>query len=160
MPNSFNNTFQIRHHLFIGEPQNVETFRDKKGVTILIGSLPFFEVMRLAVKLDDDLCRHANEVGDVIADRNLPAKAEPINSIGLQVAPQQGFSTCHRLAKLLRSAALARTDYGVRHSRLPPSLALPHKGGGNRKSAGRNFCKSTHELNPPARVGTSSGLKP
>src|ERR1700691_4951762 len=101
--------------------------------------------MRFAVELDDDLCRHANEVGDVVSDRDLSAKAEAVDSISLQVTPQQGFSTRHRLAKLFRSAALARTDHGVRHSRLPPSLTLPRKGGGNRKRAGRNLCGEAHE---------------
>jgi hypothetical protein len=139
LPDRFNNAFQIRHHLSIGEPHNLETLRDKEGVAILVGLLPFFEVMGLTVKFDDDLCRHANEVGNVVSDRDLSAKAEPIDSIGFQVTPKQGLSTRQGLAKLLRSVALARTDHCVRHSRLPPSLALPHKGGGNRKGTGHKF---------------------
>jgi very-short-patch-repair endonuclease len=42
----------------------------------------------------------------------------------------------------------------------PPSLTLPHKGGGNGESLRRRFESEHHELSPPASVGTSSGLKP
>ena len=70
---------------------------------------------------------------------------------------------------IMRMAATSHTLLsGVCGS--PPSLTLPHKGGGNgnsalllRKGSGpcRNFSPGdTHELNPPASVGTSSGLKP
>jgi hypothetical protein len=65
------------------------------------------------------------------------------------------------LAKLPRAIPLALADGRVRHSWLPPSRPLPHKGGGNGETGGRltEFLK-VHALNPPASVGVSSGLKP
>jgi len=134
LPDRFNNAFQIRHHLSIGESHYLETLRGKEGVAILVGLLPFFEVMRLAVEFDDELDREASKIGDVVSKRDLSAKAEAVNSISLEVTPQQSFGTCHRLAKLFRPAALVLAHYCVRHPRLPPSLTLPHKGGGNGKS--------------------------
>jgi hypothetical protein len=134
LPDSFNDAFEVRHHLLVGEAQNLKSLRHEEVVAALIGPLPFFEIMRLAIKFNDEFRREANEVGDVVSDRDLSAKAEAIDSTGLQVTPQQGFGTRHRLAKLLRPAALALAHHCVRHSWLPPSLALPHKGGGNRKS--------------------------
>src|SRR6266478_4046477 len=114
--------------------------------------------MRLAVEFDDQLGREASKVGDVVSKRDLSTKAKTIHSIGLQVTPQQGFCTRHRLAKLLRPAALTLADDCVRHSRLPPPLTLPHKGGGNGKSGRRLSTQidNVHELNPPASVGMSS----
>ena len=48
--------------------------------------------------------------------------------------------------------------------RLPPSLTLPRKGGGNRPPAPRYLGQHreffAHPLSPPARVGKSSGRKP
>jgi hypothetical protein len=131
LPNDLDNACKIRHHLFVGETQNLEALRFKEGVASLVGVAPFFEIMRLAVKLHDQFGRVAYKVGDVVSDRNLSAKAKTIDPIGLQIAPQQRFGTRHGLAKLLCSLALTITDNHVRHSRLPPSLALPHKGGGN-----------------------------
>ena len=162
MPDGFYDTFKVRQHLFISESQDVEAFGFKEGIAILIGLLPLLEIMRLAIEFDDQLDGKASKVGDVVSKWDLPAKAKTINSIGLQVTPQQSFSTRHRSTKLLRPAALALADDCVWHSWLPPSLTLPHKGGGNgesiRSRAGQ--LRENHELNPPASVGMSSGLKP
>jgi hypothetical protein len=53
----------------------------------------------------------------------------------------------------------------MRHVRLPPSLSLPRKGGGNARGAASGYYWdklriAAHELNPPASVGKSSGRKP
>ena len=140
----------------------MEAFGFKEGIAILISLLPFLELMRFAIEFNDELDREASKVGDVVSKRDLPAKAEAINSIGFQVTPQQRFGTCDRPTKLLRPVSLARADGGMRHSWLPPSLPLPHNGGGSGDSGPSLVTQNLgiHELNPPARVGMSSGLKP
>jgi hypothetical protein len=162
LPDGFHDTLKIRHHLPVSEPQNVEAFRFKEGIAILIGLLPFLEIMRFAIEFNDRLDREASKVGDVVSKRDLAAKTEAINSIGFQMTPQQRFGTCHRSTKLLCPVALARADGCMRHSWLPPSLTLPHKGGGNGDSVPSRVTQTfrLHELNPPASVGMSSGLKP
>jgi hypothetical protein len=87
LTDSLDHTFQIRHHLFIGEPQNPKTFRHKEGVAILIGFLSLLEVMGLAIELGDQFGREAREVGDVVSDWDLPAKAETIDPTSLQITP-------------------------------------------------------------------------
>src|SRR4029077_1585957 len=107
----------------------------------------------------------ADEISNVVADWNLATDAEIIDSMRLQVTPQQRFGACHRSAERSRSAALSLADGCVRHVGFPPSLSLPHKGGGNPQTAAC-VCglirkqSAAHPLNPPAKVGKSSGRKP
>jgi hypothetical protein len=187
----FDDTFQIRHHLLVGEAQDLETLFSKEGIAIAIGALSFGKIVGLSVKLDDDLGSKANEVGDIISERDLSANTQTVDSISFDMPPQQSLRARHRLAKLPRSDALAFVDNCVRHSWLPPSLTLPHRGGGNGESISRKVihrylrggatptptlprkreresefllgeiaANRSHELNPPASVGISRGLKP
>ena len=80
-------SLQVRQHLLIGEAQNPKPFGDKESIAMPICRLSFFEIMGLTIKLDDELCREAREVSDVVLDRNLPAKANTIYSIGFEVTP-------------------------------------------------------------------------
>jgi hypothetical protein len=159
LPDSFYDTLKIRHHLPVIEPQNMEAFRFEEGIAILICLLPFLEIMRFAIEFNDELDREASKVRDVVSKRDLPAKAEAINSIGFQMTAQQRFGTCHRPTKSLRPVALARADGCMRHFAATP---LPHKGGGNGDSVPSLVTQTfrIHELNPPASVGMSSGSKP
>src|SRR4051812_18995184 len=93
--------------------------------------------MRLAVKFNDQLCRVTHEIGDGATDGNLPAEAEAIDVVRLQIAPQQSLGASHHAAQRFCAIALLGADGSVRHVRPPPSLALPHKGGGNRLCAWR-----------------------
>jgi hypothetical protein len=65
---------------------------------------------------------------------------------------------------MLRPAAMLLADGGVRHARLPPSLSLPRRGGGNPQTAAVPSRMlpvfAAHALSPPAKVGRSSGRKP
>ncbi|CCE10187.1 hypothetical protein BRAS3843_410016 [Bradyrhizobium sp. STM 3843] len=148
--------------------------------------MPVGKIVRLAVRFDDEFRGEANKVRDVVAKRHLAAEACTFDPVRLDVTPQQRLGARHRLTKLLRSTALALADNCVRHAWLPPSLTLPHKGGGNGESIvletigrdtptpalprkrerepqhpiGEIEAASGHELSPPASVGTSSGLKP
>ena len=83
LPDYFYNTLEIRHHLLVRETQNAKSFRFKKSIAVLVGLLSFREIMRFAVEFNDQLDRQANEVGDVVPERDLPPEAKLINSIGL-----------------------------------------------------------------------------
>jgi hypothetical protein len=43
--------------------------------------------MRFAVEFDDQFCREANEIDDVILDGGLSAKAEAIDATSLEITP-------------------------------------------------------------------------
>src|SRR5882672_3074743 len=94
--------------------------------------LPRLKVMTFSVELDDEPRRVADEISDVDVHRYLPTKTKTIDVMRLEVAPQQSLGARHDPPKLFRAPALSRADDDVRHPRLPPSLTLPHKGGGNR----------------------------
>jgi hypothetical protein len=87
MPDRLYNAFQVRHHLLIGKAQNLKSFRGKEGVATLICLLLCLEIMGFSIDLDDELCREAREVYDVIPDGNLPTKADASHAVGLQVTP-------------------------------------------------------------------------
>jgi hypothetical protein len=55
--------------------------------------------VRLTIELDDEACGVTDEVSDVSLHRHLPAKAEPVNAIGFDVAPKQSFRAGHALTQ-------------------------------------------------------------
>jgi hypothetical protein len=103
------------HHLLVREAQDIESLRREEGIARSIRALPFLKIVRLAIKLDDQFDRQASKVGDVVPKWDLPAKTDPVDSIGLQVTPQQRFSARHRPAKSLRAITLTFADGCVRH---------------------------------------------
>jgi hypothetical protein len=54
----------------------------------VIGFSPRFKIVTLAVELDYQMCRMADEIGDVVPQRDLPAKTETFDPVRLDVAPQ------------------------------------------------------------------------
>jgi hypothetical protein len=131
--NRFHDTFQVRYYILIAEAHDAKAFSNEERIALLVSLSLRIEIMRLTVKFDEQPHRHADEIGNVIPQRHLSAKSEPIDPIGFQIAPQQRLGRRHRPAQLLCAAPLKRADRNMRHRRLPPSLTLPHKGGGNRK---------------------------
>src|SRR6266849_4446826 len=135
----------------------------------MVRNLSRRKIVSLAIKLNDELRRMTNEIGNVGLHRHLPTEADAAQTLGLKMAPQKGLRASHGSAERFRSFKLTLADRRVRHLRPPPSLALPRKGGGNRDVDGVAphataidiFTQLTaHALNPPAKVGKSSGRKP
>ncbi|HZD92191.1 MAG TPA: DUF559 domain-containing protein, partial [Pseudolabrys sp.] len=77
----------------------------------------------------------------------------------LRFTNEQVVTNLAGVVEVIRSTASSRgrpTSPGV-----PPSLSLPHKGGGNRQCLSPVSARPNHHaLRPPAKVGKSSGRKP
>ena len=64
----------VRHHIQIVEPNGTEASRRKIGGTPSIAALGVIGKMLPAIDFDDQSCIIADEIDDVGAYRNLPAK--------------------------------------------------------------------------------------
>src|SRR5258708_6822314 len=104
--------------------------------------LPRIEVVRFSVKLHDDVCSVAHKVDHIWTHRRLSAERDPIEMMRLEIAPRQDLRARHCTAKMLRPVAMLLADRGVRHARLPPSLSLPRRGGGNPQTTAVPSCIS------------------
>ena len=109
--------------------------------------------------------REGVSLGDILSQRvndieRLAAKAEAIDAMGLEIAPQQHLGGRHRRPERTSPAPLAIADGSMRHGWLPSSPALPRKGGGRERIASAGDHGLDHADSPPASVGTSSGRKP
>jgi len=107
--------FQLAEYLSIRESKDRIALRLEPGVTFSIDSLPRLEIVTPSVKLYDDARRVADEISDVIPHRDLPAKAEPFDSMRLDVAPQERLGASHPLPELLRSGPMLFAHCRVRH---------------------------------------------
>jgi hypothetical protein len=96
--------------LRIGEPKHAKSFSVEESIAAHVGALTFDEIVTLAIKLNDQFRGVTSEVGNVVSDRDLAPKAQAVNSMCADVAPEQCFSACRRLAKLLRPTALDCAD--------------------------------------------------
>jgi hypothetical protein len=81
------NAFQILHDIVIGKPENVISAGLKPFIASAVMAATGNEIVAFAVDLNDKLAGMRDEVRNVIAHRALPAKAEPSQSICLQVTP-------------------------------------------------------------------------
>src|SRR5262249_37666519 len=102
--------------------------------------------------------------GNELSHRYLAPKSKSLDVVSLQKPPQQSFGASHPLPKLLGTTALTLGDLCVRHL-TPPSPPSPTRGEGAGCVSAASQTASprdsiTHELNPPAKVGQSSGRKP
>src|SRR4051812_20304308 len=113
--------------------------------------------------------RVADEVDDVAVDRSLPTKARAEQAMTAQLRPQYLFGIRRISAEGARIRSKLSGDRPgglvVSHRHLlrgdAPTPALPRKR--ERESdrpGGEIGAPNAHELSPPAKVGTSSGLKP
>jgi hypothetical protein len=92
---SDHNAFQIPHHIVIGEPEHAISAGSKPFIASAIVAETGFEIVALAIDLNDELAGMRNKVRDVIAHGALPAKSERDQPMRLQMAPQQHFGARH-----------------------------------------------------------------
>ena len=79
--------FQILHHIIVGKPQHAISAGSKPFIASAIIAETGFEIVALAIDLDDKSAGMRNEVRDIIAHWALPSKSEPGEPICLQVTP-------------------------------------------------------------------------
>ena len=107
LANVLDDSGEIRPNIVVRVSQHTIALRFEPRVTPLVARLSRLKIVALAVNLDNELRRVADEVGDVGPHGNLTAKAQAVNMMRLEIAPQQSFGARHCAAKLLRALALA-----------------------------------------------------
>ena len=82
-PNGLDHTIGVREDLPVPEPQHAIADLRQPGRTMLVA----FNALSVptAIQLDNQVLRHASEIGDVTSDRNLSTKSETLKLL----APQQ-----------------------------------------------------------------------
>ena len=80
--------FQIFHHIVIGESEHAISARCKPFITSAVVAETGFEIMTLAVDLNDELAGMCDEINDITAHGALSAKSERRQPMRFQVAPQ------------------------------------------------------------------------
>ena len=133
----FNNAGQIRQNLIVRESKHKIALRCEPRVALLVIPLSRFEIVTFSVKLDHEPRRMAQKIGDISPHRYLASEPKAVHMVCFEITPQKRLSTRQPLPQSLCAASLSSTDGGVRHLSIPPSLTLPHKGGGNRPSEPR-----------------------
>ena len=90
--NDFFNALDIFENLVVPDAKHLEflTFKPTGALLVLLGSVG----MLPAIEFDDQTCREADEIDDIIAYGRLPAKLETINSLIAQPVPQTFFGFC------------------------------------------------------------------
>ena len=107
LPDHCYDAFQILHHVVIGESKHCVSLRGKPSITPSIELLTRVEVVCLSIEFDHDTRRMADEISDVVADRDLAADTKSTDSMRFQVSPKQGLGARHRPAKRPRATALS-----------------------------------------------------
>jgi hypothetical protein len=151
----FQDTVAITQHVVIPEAENPITLRRQPPIALDIAGI--LGVLA-AIDLDDKASLMANEIDDEATDQSLPPKAQAVEAMRAQRRPETMFGIGHVAAQRFRAC----TTY-CRHppvsgdvTPLPDRFAVrpPPQGGRCTTLA------APHVLNPPASVGTSSGLNP
>jgi hypothetical protein len=96
LTNGEHDTLQIFHYIIVGEPEHTVATGRKPLIATFIVAQARFEIVALAIDLNDEFTGVRDEVSDVVAHRTLPPKSEPDKAMRFQVTPQQVFSTRHR----------------------------------------------------------------
>jgi hypothetical protein len=108
-------SFKISHHIVIGETQDPISLGFEPGVAPRIASLARFEVMTVAVHFDDQTRRVTDEIRDVCIHWHLAAKAQTIDTMGLDIPPQQSLRVRHSLTQSLGATTITLADYRMWH---------------------------------------------
>ena len=72
--NFLQNTAHILQNIFVAKAKHLETEALHERIALSVIALRFFGVMNLAIELNDQLCRGAIEIDDVISKAVLAAK--------------------------------------------------------------------------------------
>lgn len=88
-----NDPLQIAEYVIVGETQHAVTAGREPTIASLVVANALFEVVALAIELDDELAGMRDEVRDVIADRSLSAKietseADPLSGVATEESPR------------------------------------------------------------------------
>ena len=89
-------TLEIFHHIIVGESEHTVSAGSKPFIAPAVVTETRFEIVALAVDLNNNLNGMRDEVRNVITHRTLPPKSESSKSMCFQVTPQQSFGTRHR----------------------------------------------------------------
>ena len=139
--NALQHALGIAQHLVVPEAQDNEALGSEPLIAPCVIALLL--VVLPAIDLYDEPWGEAGEVGDVGADRGLAAESAP--SCSLRRCDQRRRSAS--VMFLRRSLALSR-----RSDMSPPTLTLPHKGGGRPADAppqgGRGLGRGRPEARP------------
>ncbi len=131
----FKHTLKILQNLIVPISNDPKPFALKPGRPLGIGISPLR--MLPAIQLNDDLPLVTNEVDDVIPNRRLPPKPEPAQLPVTNPRPKPFLGLGERLAQPPGNGRSHRVI-------TPPTLSLPHKGGGN--SPGENYAQKALPL--------------
>ena len=92
----FKHDRHLSQHIVIPETQNTKAVPFDEACAIVVVRSSFH--MLTTIQLDHQLGVEAGEVGEVRADRALPAELVIVESSIAQVIPEQSFCVCWRLA--------------------------------------------------------------
>jgi len=112
--------FQFTKHLVIRKPKHGIALRFEPSVTPMIDLPPRPEIMTFAVELYDQPRGMTDEIGDVVSNWNLPAKAQTLDPMRLDVPPQQRLGTRHPLPEIPCSPSMLLAHHRMRHGQHPP----------------------------------------
>jgi len=114
--------FKCLFYINIPEPQDGPAVAAQKIRPDLIASSPVLS----AVNFNDQIGRDMNEVGEVGADRVLPAKFQTIQSAISHGEPQFGFLWGHLASEVTRTVGLGRALHSGKPSLVSTREACPH----------------------------------
>ena len=83
--NGFKNQMRISEDFVIGKAQDAIAMFGENGRALRVPADILIFGMLSAIQLDNQVLRHASEIGDVTSDRNLSTKSETLKLL----APQQ-----------------------------------------------------------------------
>jgi hypothetical protein len=82
------NALQLRHDIIVGEPEHTVSAGYKPLITSAVIPKARFEIVALAVNLNNKLAGMRDKISDVTAHWALPAKSHSCKSMCLQMTPQ------------------------------------------------------------------------
>jgi hypothetical protein len=128
------NVFKILDYVTIRESEHTISTRSKPFIAPAVATDAGFEVVTLAVDLNNNLAGARDEVRNVITHWTLSTKSESCKSMRFQMPPQQGFGARRGAPWMLGASSLNLADLVMPHSPLPNP---PPQGGRENYSGNR-----------------------